>query len=355
MSIEKIRKMVLAGLNGRDPFHDPHSWDLCEKKLPKSTWNYLTDPTGIAKFWPDSRKFSRLICLSKIWKHKFVGKESEIFTETRGDFTRPSQSITCFMVIFMMHKKLLVRRVKKGTPLVWMSDCYTAMGCPGIAKRCLMLALCENAIHNKGKVPPDTTGTYWRLVFRHGIEDKLIKKYGKKAFIVFKAQWLRFHVCRIRTEEFDKEWMVELPAPNEAGIYFSNTRYIQYLTDKLGDSKGQILERLADYILSCMPGCRTAQRQRSFSTDYDIVCSMDGFNVDFRSEFGRYFVCECKDWKKPADFSTIAKFCRILDSIKCRFGILFSKKGISGKGKTLNAERELLKVFQDQRYGYCCY
>ena len=50
MSIEKIRKMVLAGLNGRDPFHDPHSWDLCEKKLPKSTWNYLTDRTGAAKF-----------------------------------------------------------------------------------------------------------------------------------------------------------------------------------------------------------------------------------------------------------------------------------------------------------------
>ena len=44
----------------------------------------------------------------------------------------------------------------------------------------------------------------------------------------------------------------------------------------------------------------------------------------------------------------MAKFCRVLDSIKSRFGILFSKLGITGKGKTTNAELEQLKVFQDR-------
>ena len=97
-----------------------------------------------------------------------------------------------------------------------------------------------------------------------------------------------------------------------------------------------------------MPSCRTTLRQRSNSTDYDIVCSMEGFEVDFRSEMGRYFVCECKDWDKPANFTTMAKFCRVLDSTKSHFGILFSKHGISGKGKTKHAEREQLKVFQDR-------
>lgn len=75
---------------------------------------------------------------------------------------------------------------------------------------------------------------------------------------------------------------------------------------------------------------------------------MEGFEVDFRSEMGRYFVCECKDWNKPADFTTMAKFCRVLDSTKSRFGILFSKQGISGAKKTVYAEREQLKVFQDR-------
>jgi hypothetical protein len=71
-------------------------------------------------------------------------------------------------------------------------------------------------------------------------------------------------------------------------------------------------------------------------------------DVDFRSEFGRYFICECKDWQNPADFTAFAKFCRVLDSIKSHFGILFSKNGISGHDRVKDAEREQLKIFQDR-------
>jgi hypothetical protein len=75
---------------------------------------------------------------------------------------------------------------------------------------------------------------------------------------------------------------------------------------------------------------------------------MEGFDVDFRSELGRYFVCECKDWSSPADFTTMAKFCRVLDSFKAKFGILFSRSGISGQRGTAFAALEQLKVFQDR-------
>lgn len=70
--------------------------------------------------------------------------------------------------------------------------------------------------------------------------------------------------------------------------------------------------------------------------------------MDFRSEFGRYFVCECKDWNVPADITAMAKFCRMLDSIKARFGLLFSSSGISGARDTSDAAREQLKIFQDR-------
>ena len=41
--------------------------------------------------------------------------------------------------------------------------------------------------------------------------------------------------------------------------------------------------------------------------------------MDFRAELGRYLVCECKDWADRAvDFTAIAKFCRVLDSAKCK-------------------------------------
>ena len=148
-------------------------------------------------------------------------------------------------------------------------------------------------------------------------------------------------------QELDQDWMTELPAPIEAGFYSANNLYVSHLVSKLGEGTGKALERLSTYLLSCMPGCRTF-RAKSGSTDYDIVCSIDGFEVDFRSELGRYFVCECKDWDKSADFSTMAKFCRVLDSVKSRFGILFSKSGMSGESKTKYAEREQLKVFQDR-------
>ena len=123
---------------------------------------------------------------------------------------------------------------------------------------------------------------------------------------------------------------------------------MERLLSKLGSSDGAALERLAEYIMLCMPGCRTLRRRKSMSTDYDVVCSMEGFDVDFRSEFGRYFVCECKDWSKPADFSAMAKFCRVLDSVKSKFGVLFSRNGVSGAGDSRYAEREQLKVFQDR-------
>ena len=60
-------------------------------------------------------------------------------------------------------------------------------------------------------------------------------------------------------------------------------------------------------------------------------------------------MCECKDrGEKRASFSDVAKFCRILDSVKAKVGIIFSTTGHSGKGKATDADREVLKVYQDR-------
>jgi hypothetical protein len=149
-------------------------------------------------------------------------------------------------------------------------------------------------------------------------------------------------------QHLDKLWMTEFPTTAETLLYPANRRYVADLLAQTGDRTGQTLELLAEYLLSAMPGCRTYRRKRSHSTDYDIVCSLDGFDLDFRSELGRYFVCECKDWSVPADFTTFAKFARVLDSTKSRFGILFSREGISGRASTSAASREQLKLFQDR-------
>jgi hypothetical protein len=97
-----------------------------------------------------------------------------------------------------------------------------------------------------------------------------------------------------------------------------------------------------------MPVCRAFMRSKTYSTDYDVVGIPEGLGLDFRSELGRYFLCECKDWQAKADFTTIAKFCRVLDGAKCSFGILFSKHGITGNRGTTDAAREQVKVFQQR-------
>jgi gamma-glutamylcyclotransferase len=239
-------------------------------------------------------------------------------------------------------------RYHKGMPLVWMSDCYGGMGYTLISRRYLMLTLVEDAIRESGTVSPDTTGIYFRLVSGGGLSDTELRRYAGEMNELWKSNPKEALYPEWVVQQLDRNWITQVPATQEVGVFSANQRYIRHLIAGLGEPSGKILELLADYLLSCMPGCRTSRRQRSGSTDYDIVCSMEGFDVDFRSELGRYFVCECKDWNSPADFSTMAKFCRVLDSVKSRFGILFSKFGITGEGKSKDAELEQLKVFQDR-------
>jgi hypothetical protein len=236
------------------------------------------------------------------------------------------------------------RRVHKGMPLIWMSDCFRDLRCPLHEKRYRMLTLCEDAIQSKGEISPESTGSYHRLVWT-GLREPEFRRYARRFFELAEADPKAGMFLEALLEMVDDDWLTVIPSAEEAFLYFASKGYVRHLMNQLGASGGKALETLTDYLMSCMPGCRTRRRVRSASSDYDVVCSMEGFEVDFRSELGRYFVCECKDWKDPADFATIAKFCRVLDSFKARFGILMSRSGISGQNRTTDAAREQLKVF----------
>jgi hypothetical protein len=240
----------------------------------------------------------------------------------------------------------------KGLPLVWISDFYKALGYVAIAHRFLMLTLIEEAIRTGGTIPPGTgmqgSGSYLRLVWPGLLSDKDFHRYAKESFDLSQANAQESRYPEWVLQELDTDWMTRPPSDHEVGIFVSNRKYIAHLKNGLGDGTGKKLERLAAYLMSCVPGFRVADRVRSRSTDYDVICFVEGQAGDFRSELGRYVVCECKDWQVPTDFTTMAKFCRVLDSVKARLGILFSKNGISGSGQTQNAEREQLKIFQDR-------
>jgi hypothetical protein len=264
---------------------------------------------------------------------------------------RAHEALAVFWALYehMLRAQTADKRIHKGMPLVFISDCFLQLEYPVHAKRYLMLALCEDALQEKGEIFPGKHGVYFRLVWQHGLADAEVRRYARLAYdsATKMAPEARLFPEAV-LQSLDDDWLIEVPSLGEASGYRISTIYARYLLDRLGDGTGQALESLAAYLMSCMPGCRVRRRQRTKSTDYDLVCAMEGFDIDFRSEFGRYFVCECKDWSSPADFTVMAKFCRVLDSTKARFGILFSKNGISGAGSTAYAEREQLKVFQDR-------
>jgi hypothetical protein len=238
-------------------------------------------------------------------------------------------------------------RTHKGMPLVWMSDCHAALGHTVHAKRYLMLTLCEDAIRDRGKIDSQG-GPYFRLVWHFGLPHQAFATYSKHAFDFHKRQPNLAMFPERVLAELDQEWMVEVPSHNESNRFYCNTAYVKQLLSRLGTDAGKPLEYLAHYLVGLIPGCRSYVRKRSRSTDYDVVGLLEGPALDFRSEVGRYFVCECKDWSDPANFTTLAKFGRVLDSVKSRFGILFSREGISGSGRSTDAERELFKVYADR-------
>ena len=261
------------------------------------------------------------------------------------------EAITIFQALYeqmLKHQQETGERVHKGMPLVWMSDCFSGLGCPVLAKRYLMLTTCEDAIRDKGNIAAEKTGTYFRIVWIHGLRHKEVRSYAQKIWTIAQEHPVETMFPEWIVQELDQDWMTEYPSHQESSVYIVTPAYVTSLLSKLGEGGGLALERLAHYVLSAIPGCRAYMRQLSHSTDYDVVCGMEGVHRDFRADLGRYFLCECKDWKDPANFSAFAKFCRVLDSAKCRFGILFSKSGLSGTATTTNAFREQLKVFQDR-------
>jgi len=275
--------------------------------------------------------------------------------ELVGLYLRESRRLyDALAVFFVLYNQILIgqdeenERYHKGMPLLWISECFLELGYRLHSKRYLMLTLAEDAITGKGVVDPESTGSYFRLVWHHGLSDKQFRRYASTFYQHFLEETEMGRYPEWLLQEVDSEWITEFPSIEEASKYYANQKYVSFLLSHLGDRSGKTLEYLASYVLSCVPGLNPSTRRRSRSTDYDIICSVKGIELDFRSEIGRYFVCECKDWKKPADFSTIAKFCRVLDSTKSHFGILFSTNGISGKGKGTDAEREQIKIFQDR-------
>lgn len=245
--------------------------------------------------------------------------------------------------------------VHKAMPLVFISECQFNLNYRACARRSLLLCLIEDAISHGGPVPA-TSGTYFRLVWHHGYSQSQLNLICQLTLAQFQQaldyswfpEWILANI-----ETPDRSFSSQFPSIEEANEYRANLPYIRRLlldVDNANITTGLALERLGQYCLTLIPGIKAYRRRQTHSTDFDVTCYMEGPLNDFRVELGRYFICECKSWRDKADFSTVAKFARVLDSAKVRCGVLFSKNGVSrgGGAQEKFGAREILKVFQDR-------
>lgn len=273
-------------------------------------------------------------------------------------------------------------------PLVRLSILFNEMGYTWLSKSYAMLALCCEARTGGGSVG-EGHDSYELSLGLHAMAEREVQAYAKKASEISSEldDFLK-PFPEVVLLKLDQNWKTGIPSTAEYGLCFMNGRLIRVLLDKIEEIRqqlvknkekdseksdneqgrprkkkskavadpstklqGDLLELLGKYLMSCMPGSRINQDpvwQDRTGTDYDVICSLDGFQVDFRTEFGRYFICECKAWNSAADFDVVAKFGRVLDSVRAKFGIIFSLNGLTGEKDTKNAAAEQLNIYRDR-------
>jgi hypothetical protein len=99
----------------------------------------------------------------------------------------------------------------KGVPLVWMSVCYGHLGYEVLRHRYLMLTLVEDAIRDKGKITPATSGVYFRLVWDGGLSHQEVERYEKNIYALYERYRSEARYPEWVLQELDRDWIRKIP------------------------------------------------------------------------------------------------------------------------------------------------
>ncbi len=182
MKIDKTKNTVVSQFAGNDPFADPTSWDLIEKRIPEKFWDLLIDRSGASQF---------AAVLPEIFKVEDFVDDSEAhlcwerlgnFYKNQGRFHEAIQLYFGFYYHFIKAQNASGKWVQKATPLVWIAECCSQLGYHALAKRYLMLSHIDDSIKIRGTVSPGGTGVYFRMVWNRGFPDSELRRYAKEAY-----------------------------------------------------------------------------------------------------------------------------------------------------------------------------
>lgn len=117
---------------------------------------------------------------------------------------------------------------------------------------------------------------------------------------------------------------------------------------KTSDEKKNTLENLSEYIFNCSTIFEIVDaNKRTDTAEIDRIVSVKAIPGIFVQEWGSYLAIECKNWGKPAGSSIISRLGNNMDKAGCKVGVLFSKKGVTGKSNgDKDAAREMRSQFE---------
>ncbi|WP_257140117.1 acetylglutamate semialdehyde dehydrogenase [Bacillus toyonensis] len=103
------------------------------------------------------------------------------------------------------------------------------------------------------------------------------------------------------------------------------------------NEKGRILEEIVSYIISNSVIFNVHRNLRTSTNELDLLVKLNWKGRQFKEKGFIEFedtdlICECKNYKKRVDVTWVGKFYSLLSCSTCRFGILFSYMGLTGKG-----------------------
>jgi hypothetical protein len=196
-----------------------------------------------------------------------------------------------------------------------------------------MLALTEDFKTDSGAIRSDR-GAVFRAIWRHRLQPSYME-LARDAVLANDSDLGRHPDFALHA--LPSGWQNEVPSSRESRAFVANLRFLRLLVARIGEGSGKNLELLMHYLFVCMPGVRAQLRVRTRTCEFDVVGSTDGVFSDFRSELGRYFACECKDYKTPAGYPELAKFALSLLGVQSRFGVFVSPAGITGEKRNTDA------------------
>lgn len=144
-----------------------------------------------------------------------------------------------------------------------------------------------------------------------------------------------FEQCNQKTAEFQKQLLINEENRIKLSILIKKIENNKFDTEK---EKGDALESLTRETLKALKFFNALSNIHTSTNEIDFICQLsqqghvakaNGF-VQFENDF----LIECKNYSQPINVTYVGKFASLLMSQNKKFGILVSKKGMTGSGWT---------------------